>query len=335
MDKFCNRILNTIREKGLIKGGETVIVGFSGGADSVCLLLALKKMESLLKIKLKAVHVNHCLRGDEALRDEAFCKRLCLEKNIDFEAVRADVRGYAKEKKLSLEEAGRAVRYSILLERCPKGGLIATAHHADDMAETVLLNILRGSGLRGLAGIVYKRENIIRPLLDVDKEDILRYARENGIDFVTDSTNLENDYTRNKLRNEILPVLKSDVNRRSSLHLKELAETAFEADEFIRGLAEKAVDENVSFTDDSIIIPHGFVKDRERIFRIYVIMEAIRRAGIGLKDWGSLHFSEIDRALFKGKGYKTDLPSGVKLKNEYKKTVIYKNEKDVKTAGGV
>lgn len=335
MDKFCNRILNTIREKRLIKGGETVIVGFSGGADSVCLLLALKKMESLLKIKLKAVHVNHCLRGDEALRDEEFCKRLCIDKEIDFEAVKADVRGYAEENRLSLEEAGRILRYGILFDRCPESGLIATAHHADDMAETVLLNILRGSGLRGLAGIVYKRDNIIRPLLDMDKDDILEYAESNGIDYVTDSTNFENEYTRNKLRNEILPMLKSDVNRRSSIHLKELAQTAFEADEFIRGLAGKAVDENISCTDDRIIIPHEFIRDRERIFRIYVIMEAIRRAGIGLKDWGGTHFADIDKALSKGKGYEVCLPGGVKLINEYKKTVIYKNEKCSKTAGGV
>ena len=330
MDKFCEKILKTIRENELIRGGETVTVGLSGGADSVCLLIALKKMERLLKIKLNAVHINHCLRGEEALRDEEFCRKLCAENEVSFEAVRVDVKGYAEEHRLSTEEAGRILRYEILLSKTPEGGLVATAHHADDQAETVLLNILRGGGLRGLSGILYRRDNIIRPLLDLGKEEILDYAKDKGIDFVTDSTNLENDYTRNRLRNEIIPLLKRDVNEGSALHLKELAVAASEADAFIRGLAERAVSDNVSFDEDRITIPHGFIKDRERIFRIYVIMESMRRGGIGLKDWGSVHFRDIDKALFKGKGYMLDLPGGVKLINEYKRSVIIKKSSKCK-----
>ena len=324
MDRFTERILRTIRKRELIHGGETVVVGLSGGADSVCLLRVLKGTERLLKIRLKAVHVNHCLRGEEALRDEEFCRELCRKLQVELSVHREDVGGFARERSLSLEEAGRIKRYEILEEETPEGGLIATAHHADDLAETVLLNILRGSGLKGLSGISAKRGNIIRPLIDVDKEDILSYAKEKGIGFVTDSSNLENDYTRNKLRNEILPLLKREINERSSLHLKELSEDAAEADAFIRRQAEEAVDRNVSFSEEKADIPHGFVKDREHIFRIYVIMNCIERLGIGLKDWSRVHFEDIDKAFFKGKGTRTDLPGGVKLINGYRRTVIFK-----------
>lgn len=331
MDRFKNKILRFIRENELIARGDSITVGFSGGADSVCLFTVLHELKALLGIRVQAVHVNHNLRGAEAERDEEFCRRLAAELGEPFCAVSVDVTGYAAEHGLTEEEAGRILRYEALKEKAEHfavagRALIAVAHHADDQAETVLLNLMRGSGLKGLGGMRAKRGNIIRPMLGVSRSDIVAYLKERGISYVDDSTNFENEHTRNRLRNIILPELKEYVNAAAAEHISGTAAMLRDADDYIAEEARQYVSElgepQVTALYKILALNQSVLKQKARIFRRYVIIETLKSLNVPLKDWGERHFADIDKALFANKGYHVDLPCGVTLENKYKETYI-------------
>ncbi len=214
MKKTEQKILKFIDDKKLIAKNDKLLIALSGGPDSVFLFHFLIKYKKKFKIEFGAVHINHKLRGTEADGDEKFCKELCDEFSVPFFVVRKDVKNLSKKKKLSLEEAGREVRYSEF-ERIAKQNnytKIATAHTCDDNAETVFLNLVKGTGIKGLAGIPYQRENIIRPTLVLTKQEILNYLNDNKIKFRIDASNLESDYDRNYIRNEIFPLIREKLN---------------------------------------------------------------------------------------------------------------------------
>lgn len=208
------KIKSFILENQLLSPGDNVLVALSGGADSVCLLSVLLALREALSFSLAAVHVNHNLRGKEAERDAAFCIALCEKNGVHLHSCSVAVQALAKEKHLSIETAAREARYEIFHSLCAVHGYnkIATAHHAQDNAETVLMHLLRGSGLDGLRGILPKRDNIIRPILCVTREEIEAYLKDAALSYVTDSTNAENVYLRNRIRNDLLPKLASDYN---------------------------------------------------------------------------------------------------------------------------
>lgn len=203
---MLDKILSFIKKFNMIPPGSAVVCGLSGGADSVCLLTSLFMLREKLNINIEALHVNHCIRGEESDRDEQFCRDLCAKLDIPFTAFSCDVPSYASDNSLSIEEAARLIRYQAF-ERFSQGKLIATAHNANDNLETAILNLARGTGLKGLTGIPPIRGNIIRPLLVVTRNEIEEFLSENHYDFVTDSTNLDDDFTRNKIRHSVIPVL--------------------------------------------------------------------------------------------------------------------------------
>lgn len=188
--------------------GGLLVVGFSGGADSTALTHWL--MGRVDRERIVLAHVNHMLRGAEAERDQEAAEAFARERGLKIEVLRADVGALARERGLGLEECGREVRYGFF-HRLARGenDRILTAHNADDNAETMLLNLCRGAGLEGLCGIPRERGKVLRPLLDVSREEIELYCRENGLSYVTDSSNLSEDYTRNRLRHQVVPVLKA------------------------------------------------------------------------------------------------------------------------------
>lgn len=203
---MTDEIFSFIRKHNMIIKGDTVICGLSGGADSVCLLLVMCGLQNKIGFTVNALHVNHCLRGEESDRDENFCRELCTKLNVPFKAVSCNVAAFAEEKQLSTEEAARILRYRVFAENSADAK-IATAHNANDNLETVIFNLARGSALKGISGIPPVRDNIIRPLLAVSRQQIENYLKTLNQDYVTDSTNLSDDYTRNKIRHQILPVL--------------------------------------------------------------------------------------------------------------------------------
>lgn len=210
------RALKFIDENHLIKKGDKILVALSGGADSVFLLHFLLKFKNRFKIDVAAFHLNHKLRGRSASADEKFCTEFCNKNKTKLVRVSKDVKAFAKQMKLSIEEAGREIRYNELNKaakkmKCTK---IATAHNSSDNVETILLNFTKGSGLNGLVGIPVIRDNIIRPTLCLSSEEIRKYLKQNKIAFCVDESNLNSDYERNFLRNEIIPKLKQRLNPR-------------------------------------------------------------------------------------------------------------------------
>lgn len=190
--------------------GDTVLCGLSGGADSVCMIICLSELSSQLGIRIEAIHVNHCLRGEESDRDENFCRELCRKLGIKFIAVSCNVRAYADENSLSEEEAARKLRYEAFAEHS-HGKIIATAHSANDNLETVIFNLARGTASKGLAGIPPVRDNIVRPMLAVCRNEIEEFLKQHRFSHITDSSNLSDNYTRNKIRHNIIPIF-SEIN---------------------------------------------------------------------------------------------------------------------------
>lgn len=234
------KVKNTIEEYQMIKEGETVLVALSGGADSVCLTHVLSKLGNEMNFRICAAHLNHGIRGEEAKNDENFAKNFCRENGIKIFSKTVDVPYVAETEGLTVEEAGRKERYAFFNEVCPKNGKIATAHNRDDVAETVLMRIIRGTGIDGLTGIKFVREdNVIRPLLNVSRKEIEGYLKEAKIGFCTDSTNSDNNYTRNKIRNELIPYLEENFNPNISESLVNLSKNAVCDSEFLNSYAKR------------------------------------------------------------------------------------------------
>ena len=203
---MTDKVVKTISEHHMIPTGCTLGVGLSGGADSVCLAhILLNNKEKLGIAVLKAIHIHHGIRGEEADRDLEFCRDFCEKNGIEFVVFKADVPAQAQETGESLEECARRIRYGFF----EKSGcdVIATAHNLNDNIETFIFNLSRGSSLSGLCGIPFVRDIYIRPLLDCSRKEIEEYIKKNNLQYITDSTNLCDDYTRNKIRHNIVPLL--------------------------------------------------------------------------------------------------------------------------------
>lgn len=258
---MLEKIKNTIRESNMLESGDKILVALSGGADSVCLCLVLKE----LGYQIGAAHINHKIRT-EADADMNFVSEFCETNKIALHILEKDVKALAKEEKISEELAGRDVRYAFFNETAEKYGYnkIAVAHNKNDNAETMLLNLLRGSGSRGLCAIPKTRGNIVRPLIDVKREEIENYLREKGQEFVTDKTNFDCDYTRNKIRNKVIPVL-LEVNNNFVDNAFRTSEIIKEENEFLDECALKLVkfDKETSYINkEEFLNAHKAVKAR-------------------------------------------------------------------------
>lgn len=232
--------MNKLKEEfEYLSKADKIIIGLSGGADSVALTHILFK--EFGAEKLICAHVNHMIRGTEADRDTAFCKSYCDRLGIKLEILRKDVPSIAKENHIGEEEAGRLVRYDFFRSLMfSENDIICTAHNADDNAETVLLNLTRGTGLKGLCGIPQKRGFIFRPILKLTRREIEDYCRENNLDYITDSTNLTDDYNRNKIRHTVLPVLR-EINPSAVGNILRMCDNISEDEKYLSCKAEELV----------------------------------------------------------------------------------------------
>lgn len=228
-----------------LTGREAVVCAFSGGPDSTALLLELVRLRNEGRIgPLYAAHFEHGIRGREAREDLAFCRELCLKEGVPLFSDSNHVPAYAAEQGLSLETAARQLRYGFLrrLKAALGADVVALGHHRDDQAETVLLHLVRGSGMAGLVGMSPRSGDLIRPLLDVGRDDVLAYLEERGQSWRLDSTNLCSDHSRNRLRQEVMPALRA-VNAQAAEHIARCADKLRAEDEFLDGLAQKALAE--------------------------------------------------------------------------------------------
>ena len=234
------QVLNCINKYELIKPKDRVVIGVSGGPDSICLLHVLNSLKEKLDFDIYVAHINHMIRkeaDDETEYVKDFCKRLeieCFVKKVDVEEI-------AKEEKRGTEETGRKIRYAFFEEVLEKVGAnkIATAHNLNDKAETILLNIVRGSGTSGLKGIEAKRDGLfIRPLIETSREDIEEYCKINELEPKIDKTNLENIYRRNKIRNELIPYIQKELNPNIVKTLNRLSEVVAVENEYLEEVTE-------------------------------------------------------------------------------------------------
>ncbi len=237
-----DKVLKTLSDHKMLENTNEIVVGFSGGADSVCLLHVLNSFKDRLGYSLKAVHINHGIRGDEADSDENFARDFCLKNDIPFETFRFKCIKESEKTKESLEECGRRLRYESFNKVCGDTSKIATAHNANDNAETIIFNIARGTSVKGVCGIPYTRDNIIRPLLNCSRKEIDGYCNENGLSFVTDSTNLGVEYTRNKIRHLIMPVLE-EINPAYLSSFNSLSNNAKSVSDYLNNNAEGLLSE--------------------------------------------------------------------------------------------
>ena len=307
---------DTIRRYDMLRPGETVLAALSGGADSVSLLLVLQS----LGYEVRAFHLNHCLRGAESDRDEAFCRALCEKRGVPLTVVRVDIAALSQGK--AVEETARRERYA-QLEKAADGCKIATAHTADDNLETVLFHLVRGSGARGLAGIPPVRGNIIRPLLNAERREIEAFLRENGQDYVTDSSNLSDDYTRNRLRHSVLPVLRS-INEQAAQAALRLGEQLRQDEACLGGQAERCLQTALRADGAYLTAPflacHPAVQGR-------ALREAARRAGMPMRDLSQTHIEALERLLSSADpSAQLDLPHGFAARREYERFRIEKRE---------
>lgn len=305
---------------GLIEYGDKILVGFSGGADSVCLLHYLYTNREKLGIEVMAAHINHGLRENSADSDELFCKEFCEKRGISFFVKHADVRAVAKQNGVSEETAGRNVRYDFFNKICADYGInkIATAHHKNDLAETVVMNFIRGAGIKGLAGIPSVRDNIIRPMLDMTRKDVENYCRENKLDFVTDETNFENVYRRNKIRLDLIPYIQKEFNSGFVNSVTENAKNIADDNAFIEAAADSEFDKRVSKEKNgfSLIIDNIPNSIRRRIF-----IRMMERCGV--RDIALVHIKNVDELWDKNEtGKMCNLPSNTIAKTMYGRLYI-------------
>lgn len=322
---MLEKVKNYIRKLNMIEDGESVVVGVSGGADSMCLL----NMLNALGIKVFVVHINHMIRGKDALNDMQYVENFCKDKGIECYSFSYEVERIAKEEKISCEEAGRILRYKTFYEVMEKtgAGKIAVAHNAGDNAETILHNLFRGTGMKGLTGITPKRDCIIRPLLCLEREEIIAYLKNENIEYCNDSTNDEDIYTRNKIRHNILGYGKAHINEKIIDHVCLAGEILSEADDFIEIESEKAYKNITVNTEDSLDINVDEFKLLHTVLQKSIIRKAINHMAGRLKDITSDHIISVIELFDRQVGKSVNLPYEIIAVRKYNQVQIKKNFK--------
>lgn len=291
---MSNPFLTAVHTYNLIEKNDRIAVALSGGADSVSLLHMLASVKEKYNLTLFAIHINHMIRGAEAERDENFCREFCKRLGIELFVKMVDVPVLAKKEKISTELCGRNVRYNAFEEISKKLDCkIATAHTLSDNAETLMINLVRGTSLNGLCAIPEKRAYIIRPLILCDRNYVENYCRENSLSFVTDSTNLTDEYTRNKIRHNVITELKK-INPNFETSLKRLCDDAKHMSEYLDRQTEKALFEcGLEYGYDAKKLYR-----QEKVIRQNAIKKICLESGTDIPE--HIHIDLIENMLLRG-----------------------------------
>lgn len=321
-----------IKEYDMIPPGSTVICALSGGIDSVCLLCYLYYHRISTPYTLVAAHYNHHLRGEESDRDEQFVRDLVarhfssqssLTPGIELIVGHGDVAGEAKRRKQGIEETAREMRYAFLQETAEKlgGALIATAHTADDNAETILLHLTRGTGLQGLTGIPPKRGNLIRPLLTTSRQNVERYLEHSLLPHVEDSSNGNLAYTRNRLRAQVIPVLR-ELNPRFSSTVTASARFLREDNDYLNAEAAK-LSTQAHMEDGHLSIPTALIAQAPQPIAVRVVRQLISQLAGGCWDCAATHLEDVT-ALCRRQNPSAvlSLPHGLTARREYERLIL-------------
>lgn len=308
------RVKEYAAEYHMLQRSDRVIAGVSGGADSICLLFVLLELKKEIGFSVTAVHVHHGLRAETADRDAQYVEKICREQKVELLVYHEDVKTYAAEHKLTVEEAGREVRRAAFKEvlRKKQGTKIALAHHQNDNAETLLLNLCRGTGLKGMGGIPPVEGVWIHPLLCLKRKEVESYLEERGISYCTDETNSEDSYARNKIRNQVIPYLEKEINAQASEHM---AETARQMRLLGAYVDSQAAEQEKACVDTdgagrSLLRKKEFARVPE-VLRPYVIHRILCRTAGRSKNIEAVHVRLITELMHRQVGRRLCLPYGV------------------------
>lgn len=292
------KVLETIKKYNLINNGDKIVLGVSGGPDSICMLEVLNEIKNGnygIDFNIVVAHVNHMIRK-EAINDEKYVKNYCKEKDIEFYSKSIDVKKIANNNKIGTEEAGRSVRYEFfdkILEKT-HSNKIAIAHNKNDSVETVIMNILRGSGTLGIKGIEAKRDKYIRPLIDCERYEIEKYCEENKLNPVIDKTNFENIYTRNKIRNIVIPYIKEEFNPNIIETISRLSDLISEEQEFFEKIIKiKFKDIIVQENNTEIVLDLKKFNNEEKVIKSRLLIYTITRLFGNSKKIEKIHIEDI------------------------------------------
>ncbi|MBQ9437950.1 MAG: tRNA lysidine(34) synthetase TilS [Lachnospiraceae bacterium] len=333
------QFLKFVRTEGLIREGDFITAGISGGPDSVCLLFMLVKLRETLPFSLQAVHVNHLLRS-EAVEEANYVDKLCKLLMVNLITVEKPVEKLARMWKKSLEEAGREVRYQAFREaaRAKENSCfrsrIAVAHHMDDEAETVLFRLFRGTGPMGLGGMKSEQNDIIRPLLFARKSQILAFLDENNIEYRLDKSNQDNSFSRNKIRNQILP-LSEEINPGAVAHIASTARQLQTLADYIDKQAEQALARCIVSGDRAIVLSAKRFLQEDAALHPYILRHALAklgkqesRAGLAADNpppanLSQIHLLSLEKLFFSASGSSLSLPQGIKAVKEYDLVTLF------------
>ena len=327
----------------MISDRDVILVGVSGGADSVCLLVMLSKLSKEINFDLIAVHVHHGIRED-ADDDAAYVEELCKKLDVPFFIKKVDMAGYAKEMGLSPEEAGRKLRYQAFEDvideasetdksdgRSRECYKIAVAHNNNDRAETMLFNLFRGSGLRGLGSIRPVRDNIIRPLLCLERAEIESYLNQGKIAYCIDSTNEDDTYTRNKIRHHILPFAEEQICNNVTAHISDAAEVLAQTEDFIQKQSALTYERCVIRDAEEIILDMNIFNKEEPFLQKMILLHCMEKLTPHRKDITKEHIASLMELSSKDGSKELFLPYGLTARKEYDRLVISeKSENPVK-----
>ena len=319
---------DTIKKHSMLKGNETVLVGLSGGPDSVCLLTVLHRIKGDFHLNIHAVYVDHNLRPGETPAEIAFCREICEKMHVDFTVKSIDVKGYVKEHSINKQEVARELRYDAFYEaaREIRADRIALAHNADDQAETVFMRLVRGTGPAGLSGIPAKRGVVIRPLIEIERREIEDFLEREKIHSVTDSSNLETDYIRNRIRLLIMPELKK-LNPNLIRSINKTVSILQEEERYLDIIVTKTLMKMISRKTDRRI--ELFLTPMEAM-DIVILRRLLRRAideTEGLRGISFIHVEDIISLVKEGRsGDRLYLPRGIRAIKDYSLLVITSEE---------
>ncbi|KAF0220209.1 MAG: tRNA(Ile)-lysidine [Geobacteraceae bacterium] len=323
---MINEVRKTIEAYRLFAPGDTVVVAVSGGADSVALLDILATLKDL-RLRLVVAHLNHRLRGEESDGDEAFVRRLAERYGVPLEVKAVDVKELSRQRRLSLEEAGRVARYAFFDEVATtyRADSVALAHHADDQAETILMRLLRGAAATGLCGMWPKSRNgrYVRPLLGVTKEHIEGYLRRSGLSCRVDSTNTDTNFLRNRVRHELIPYLAS-YNPAVTERLVATAEVLAADELLLETLTDQAFARHGATDTGKVALSGAGVREEPLGVRLRLYRRAILNVKGDLARIGFRHLTDIDRLTLSAKPHATlSLPDGVLVARSYGEVTFY------------
>lgn len=321
---MSDQIEQYMKKWKMLQEGDSIVVGVSGGADSVCLLFVLLDLRERYRLDLQVVHVNHGIRGAQADADEDYVRRLCDAYRLPFYVYRENIESLAKKWKQSLEEAGREYRRQVFEKVSDRlgGAKIALAHHMNDSAETMLLHLARGTGLAGLGGIRPVNGRYIRPLLCVTRREIETFLSDRKIESCKDLTNDEDDYARNRIRHHVLPYMEEKINGQTIRHMSDTMEYLQTVQEYLQAQTDMWKKEVLRETECGTVILQSIWDQIPQVLRPMLIRDLLIRHAGRAKDIESSHIHMVQELFLKQVGRSQDLPYMLTAKRTYEGVFI-------------